>query len=77
MTTYVLSISLCVHLVENIPASQHARNLWKEGLGQGMGTENAAVDEGWALTDWSVTSGTGLTTMPECRCRTSCKLTEN
>ncbi len=32
----------------------------------------------WALTDWSVTSGTGLTMMPECRCRTKRhKLTEN
>jgi hypothetical protein len=32
----------------------------------------------WALTDWSVTSGTGLTMMPECRCRTKqYKLTEN
>jgi hypothetical protein len=34
--------------------------------------------QGWALTDWSVTSGTGLTTMPECRCWTKrCKLMEN
>ncbi len=32
----------------------------------------------WALTDWSVTSGTGLTMMPKCRCRTKqYKLTEN
>ncbi len=32
----------------------------------------------WALTEWSVTSGTGLTMMPECRCRTKqYKLTEN
>jgi hypothetical protein len=32
----------------------------------------------WALTDKSVTSGTILTMMPECRCQTkSCKLTEN
>jgi hypothetical protein len=34
--------------------------------------------QGWALTDWSVTSGTGLAMMPECRCRTKhCKLTKN
>jgi hypothetical protein len=32
----------------------------------------------WALTHWSVTSGTGLTKMLECRCRTKRrKLTEN
>ncbi len=37
-----------------------------------------SCNHSWALTDWSVTSGTGLTMMPECRCRTKQhKLTEN
>jgi hypothetical protein len=35
-------------------------------------------DHIWALTDKSVTSGNGLTTMPECWCGSNCcKLTEN
>jgi hypothetical protein len=32
--------------------------------------DHVTIMHSWPLTDLSVTSGTGLTMMPECRCRT-------
>jgi hypothetical protein len=44
----------------------------------GLSNATQTFQHSWALTDWSVTSSTGLTMMPKCRCRTKqYKLTKN
>jgi hypothetical protein len=66
-----LSVCSCIVLISFFPCavfchSAPVRYFWQ------------SASHSWALTDWSVTSGTGLTMMPECRCRTKRrKLTEN
>jgi hypothetical protein len=59
MSYFLPSIYSCLH--SRIPAHIYIKIYIKCGKTQGR-----------ALTDWSVTSGTRLTTMLECQCRTKC-----